>query len=454
MKIRKKRKGFIKKLLPQTLFGRSLLILVLPIFLIQVISTFIFFDRHWSKMTSRLAFAVAGEIAVIVSYMDNSTEDEIKKITSISERKLGFLITYDKNQNLEIIYNEINSSPSILGGWNSMIKSTLSHELKNSIDHPFYVDVDFKEKWVEVRIQLDDGVLNISLPQRRLFSSTTYIFLIWVFCASAVLLLISILFMRNQMRPIRRLAIAAERFGKGGSVSNFKVEGAKEVRQAGTAFLDMKERLQRQISQRTDMLAGVSHDLRTPLTRLKLQVAMMEDSADIDDMKSDIHDMEKMIEGYLNFVRGEGEEKPTITDIRSMLRDITIAARRQGADIDLNLNNTPICVKLRSCAFKRCINNIVSNSIKYADKIWITLNTTDTHEMIITIEDDGIGIDITKFEEVFRPFYRVDSSRNISDGSVGLGLPIAMDIVHSHGGKIWLEKSQYGGLCVNITLPT
>ncbi len=447
-----KKNGWIKKILPKTLFGRSLLILVVPIFLIQIISTFIFFDRHWSKMTSRLAFAVAAEIAVILSYIDDNGEGNLQKIIAISESKLGFLITHDKDQKLSSIYN-VGSKFIISSGWTGMIESTLSHELANSIDYPFYVNVDFQEKWVEVRIQLDDGVLNVSLPQRRLFSSTTYIFLIWIFCAAAILLLISILFMRNQIRPIRRLAVAAERFGKGEDVSNFKVEGAKEVRQAGASFLDMKERLERQISQRTDMLAGVSHDLRTPITRLKLQVSMMENSQDTRDIKSDIHDMEKMIEGYLNFVRGDGREESVLTDISKMLRDIEASVKRQGAEIELNLRDAPVSSMLRAVAFKRCLNNIVGNAMKYADKIWIILEKTGDNDIKIIIEDNGLGIDEAKYEEVFRPFYRVDSSRNISDGSVGLGLPIAMDIVHSHGGKIWLEKSKHGGLSVNIILP-
>ncbi len=439
----------IKKILPNTLFGRSLLILMLPILLIQIISTFIFFDRHWSAMTSRLAFAVAGEVAIIVSHFES--DNDAQEITGLFENKLGFLVAYDKNANIEDIYN---SNSLTFKGWETMIKRTLAHELSGAISKPFNINVDFQEKWVELSIQLDNGVLNISVPERRLFSSTTYIFLLWVFSASIILLIISVLFMRNQVRPIRRLAIAAERFGRGGDVRNFKVEGAREVRQAGKAFLEMKASLQRQISQRTDMLAGVSHDLRTPLTRLKLQVAMMGDSPDINDMKNDIIDMEKMIDGYLNFVRGDGQESTTITDIPDMLKDIASAAERQNYDVRLNLNDVSVCAQLRPVAFKRCLNNIVSNACKYADIIWISLGISEGDEIKITIEDNGIGVDDNKFDEVFKPFYRIDSSRNMNTGGVGLGLPIAMDIVNSHGGTIWLERSDHGGLAVNITLPT
>ena len=249
------------------------------------------------------------------------------------------------------------------------------------------------------------------------------------------------------------MALAAERFGKGRDVENFKVEGAREVRQAGQAFLDMKVRIQRQINQRIDMLAGVSHDLRTPLTRLKLQVAMMGDSPDIYDMKNDIHDMERMIDGYLNFVRGEGSEPSVVTDIPAMLRDITTSTKRQGCDVELNLNDISVSTSVRPIAFKRCLNNIVSNASKYADFIWITLEQPDESTVKIIIEDNGPGIEEEKFEDVFRPFYRVDSSRNMSTGGVGLGLPISMDIVHAHGGEIWLERSGHGGLAVHILLP-
>ncbi len=441
---------WIKKLLPNTLFGRSLLILVLPILLIQIISTFIFFDRHWSAMTSRLAFAVAGEVAVIVSYFDINEDSKAQENNNLFEDKLGFGVEYDKGAILENTYN---SNDHSFKGWETMIKRTLAHELSGAISQPFNINVDFQGKLVALQIQIQSGVLNILIPQRRLFSSTTYIFLLWFFSASIILLVISVLFMRNQIRPIRRLAIAAERFGRGGEVKNFKIEGAREVRQAGKAFLEMKASLQRQISQRTDMLAGVSHDLRTPLTRLKLQIAMMGDSPDIHDMKNDINDMEKMIDGYLDFVRGEGQESTTITDIPEMLKDVVSAAKRQGYDINLNLNDISVCTPLRPVAFKRCLNNVVSNACKYADMVYINLDRDDVGELKITIEDNGLGVDAGKFNEVFKPFYRIDSSRNMNTGGVGLGLPIAMDIVHSHGGSIWLEKSSHGGLCVNITLP-
>lgn len=442
----KKKRG-LKKILPQTLFFRSLLILITPIFLLQVISTYIFFDRHWSKMTSRLAYAVAGEINMIAGSIEERP-DAFDKIADAADKNLSLIITYDEGETLEALKYDRNI------GWEAMIQATLSEELSHVLNRPYTVDVDFQEKWVETRVQLAGGVMNVTLPQRRLFSSTTYIFLIWVFGASMVLLVIAVLFMRNQIRPIRRLSVAAERFGKGREVRNFKIEGASEVRQAGQAFIDMKTRIQRQISQRTDMLAGVSHDLRTPLTRLKLQIAMLGDSPDIYEMKKDVVDMEKMIEGYLNFVRGQGKEKSKYVSIPDLLRDVVTSAKRQGCDAALELNDINISVSLRATAFKRALSNIVGNATKFADFIWVRLNRNNENEIQITIEDNGPGIEPEQYEQVFRPFYRIEESRNQSTGGIGLGMPIAMDIVHAHGGKISLDRSEYGGLAVHIVLPT
>ncbi len=448
--IRKKHNG-VKRLLPETLFFRSLLILITPIFLIQIILTVVFFDRHWSRMTSRLSFAVAGEVSLVVHYIEqNEKQEETNRLIELLSQRLDLLVTHDDGAKLPG-----NDRQDVQQGmtWEAMIRTSLITELSKVLSMPFTVNVDFSEKWIDVRVQTSQGVLNVSVPQRRLFSSTTYIFLLWVFGASSILLVIAVLFMRNQIRPIRRLSAAAEHLGKGRNVQNFKIEGAREVRQAGQAFLDMKTRIQRQVSQRTDMLAGVSHDLRTPLTRLKLQISMMGDSPDIYEMKKDISDMEKMIEGYLSFVRGEGREKSNMTDVSGVLREVTISAKRQGCDVDMQLNDLKSSVMLRPIAFKRCLSNIISNAIKHADHIWITLEQNSKSEIEIIIEDNGHGIDESQYDEVFRPFYRVDTSRNSETGGVGLGLPIAMDIVHSHGGEIWLDKSRYGGLAVHISLP-
>lgn len=446
-----RKRGIIKRFLPQTLFFRSLLILVIPVLLIQVIVTTIFFDRHWSKMTSRLAFAVAGEISLLIE--DIQRDESSNKLMDKLYTELDLLVTYEPLKE----HGNAQAFPAqdryTILSWENMIKKTLDVELAQKITQPYIINVDFKEKWINVRVRLRQGMLNIDIPQNRLFSSTTYIFLLWMFVTSTILLIIAILFMRNQIRPIRRLAVAAENFGKGQDVHNFKTEGAKEVRQAGQAFIEMKERIQRQISQRTEMLACVSHDLRTPLTRLKLQIAMMEDDADSREMKQDISEMEKMIDGYLNFVRGEGQEETKWVSIETIITEIKAAVERQGGKVILNLNGITSFLMLRPIALKRCLSNITSNALKYADRIWITLEKHTNKETVIVIEDNGPGIEEDKRADVFKPFFRVDSSRNKETGGVGLGLPIAMDIVHAHGGEIWLDESRYGGLAVYISLP-
>lgn len=444
----KKRKWF-KTVLPKTLLGRSLLILITPVFLIQVISTYVFFDRHWYKMASRLSYAVAGEVVLIANLIEGNPDPAAaESLAALAGDRLDLIVSYRPDEKVE--------GPSIRpeGRWANYIADSFTEELRQQTQNPFTVDVDFQEKWVEVRLQLKEGVLHVSLPQRRLFTSTTYIFLLWVYGSSAVLLLISVLFMRNQIRPIRKLAIAAERFGKGRDVENFKIEGAKEVRQAGQAFMDMRTRIQRQIQQRTTMLAGVSHDLRTPLTRMRLQLALLGDSPDIDALKGDIDEMEKMIEGYLNFVRGDGNEQPLVTDMIPLIEGVIVSAKRQGCDIAFAHDGQDgLSMTLRPLAMRRCLMNVIGNAAKYATKVWISVEKPEKRIVLITVEDNGPGIPEDQYEEVFKPFYRVDASRNVDTGGVGLGLPIAMDVVHAHGGTIWLERSKHGGLAVKIRLP-
>lgn len=401
-------------------------------------------------MTSRLSFAVAGEIALIVQTVNAMPSGaDLEENLASYQKELSLLISYKKGESLD---NEQDTWAGWMV-WEPMISRTLRQELEAKIDAPFLINVDFQEKWIEVRVQAKDGVLSISMPQRRLFSSSSYVFLLWMFFISMVLVLISVAFMRNQIRPIRRLAIAADRFGKGRDVKDFKVEGAKEVRQAGQAFLDMKTRIQRQISQRMDMLAAVSHDLRTPLTRMKLQLAVLKPTPDVEALKGDIKDMEKMIEGYLNFVRGEGQETATMCDLAEMLRELAAGMARQGARVEIDLGMFDLHVPLKPVAFKRCLSNILTNAAKYADTIWLSLSLEDDERVDILIEDNGPGISPDQYEAVFKPFYRVDTSRNTETGGVGLGLAIAADIVLAHGGRIWLDKSKYGGLAVHVSLP-
>ncbi len=437
----------IKSFLPRSLFGRSLLIIITPIVLIQVIATFMFFDRHWSKMAQRMSFAVAGEVALIAKTIEeNPDQANVERIIKLAAQDLELLASYDENAALDA--EKITPYSHV---WESMVGESLTRELHGQLRRPFSLNVDFEEKWVEVSVQLEKGVLNVSLPQRRLFSSSAYIFLLWMIGASIILLLIAILFMRNQIRPIRKLAVAAERFGKGWDVPSFKPSGAREVRQASEAFLQMHKRIKRQIAQRTDMLAGVSHDLRTPITRLKLQLAILGDSPDATAMKQDLAEMEKMIEGYLDFVRGEGVEQLSLVDLNAMLDKVAQDARRQGHEASVNLDE-PVQLMLRPMAFERCLANLVNNAVRYGDHVWIGAQRFEDR-LEITVDDNGPGIPEDQYEDVFKPFYRVDQARDTGSGSVGLGLPIVMDIVYAHGGKIELGKSAHGGLRVMITLP-
>lgn len=436
----------LKFLLPRTLFGRSLLIMVTPILLIQIIAAYVFFDMHWSKMTERLAYAVAGEIAVIAARIEEDPSPErVRDMAQAGSQYLSLLISYQPGAVLSR-GEEGYSSPS-------PVTRKLAAALEQQVRRPYSISIDASEKWIEVRIALQDGVLSISPPQRRLFSSTGYIFLLWVMFSSIILLAISVVFMRNQIRPIRRLAIAAERIGKGRDLPpSFKPGGAREVRQASKAFIDMHDRIKRQIAQRTAMLAGVSHDLRTPLTRLKLQVAMLGHTPDTEAMKQDIGDMERMLNAYLDFVRGEGGEASIHVDLKEMLTRVVQATRRTGCVIELEVEGD-LAISLRAMAFERCLNNIIGNARKFAPSIWVRAERRSLDLIVVTIDDNGPGIPEEQLGEVFKPFVRLEKSRNASTGGVGLGLSIAQDIVHSHGGEITLSKSPHGGLRVTLAMP-
>ena len=440
--------SFIKRLLPRTLLGRSLVILVTPILLVQVISTIVFLDNHWGKIMDRLAYAVAGEITIIArSIEDGITPANLKRITSYSAQNLGLLLSYEKGETID--GKDFSGTHAI---WESIVVDTLERELEDQLRRPFYIHADFQEKWVEINIQLQNGVLNVVLPERRLFSSSGYIFLIWMFSTSLILSLVAVLFMRNQIRPIRRLAVAADWFGRGRDVQKFKVEGASEVRQAGQAFLDMRRRIKRQISQRTIMLAGVSHDLRTPLTRMKLELEMMKGGGDIQALKEDVIQMQRMIDGYLEFVRGGEGEGSVMVNLAAYMDKIQQKTDRLERPVHWEVPEY-IQLPLRPIAFERALMNVINNACHYADTVWVKAELGEDERVYILIEDNGPGIDENKYNDVFKPFFRLDESRSVDTGGVGLGMPIAMDIIHSHGGKIWLDKSDYGGLKVLIRLP-
>lgn len=438
--------GFIKNMMPRTLFGRSILIVVLPILLLQILVTYIFYERHWDDVARRLAQGVAGDIAAIISLRDRFPGDAAEAdILSIGRGHMRLAVSIDMGGKLP----EDSEKKQSYG----FLESHLVNALKESLPaRPFHISTNKKLESVIILIQLPDGVLQVIVRDKRLFSTTTYIFVMWMVAISLVLLGVALLFLRNQMRPIRQLATAAEQFGKGQFVDDFKPSGAQEIRSASRAFHVMKHRILRQITQRTEMLAGVSHDLRTPLTRMKLQLAMMpENDESKASLEGDVADMEKMVEGYLAFARGQEAEAVEDTDIPELFQDVVMNARRQGVAVSLEAPES-FRAEVRPNGFKRCITNLINNATRYANEIWITVKQSNS-EIIILIDDDGPGIPADRRKDVFRPFYRLDPSRNLETGGSGLGMTIARDVIHGHGGQISLGESPAGGLRIEIRLP-
>ena len=435
---------FIKRFLPRTLFGRSLLIIVSPLILLQVISTHIFYDRHWDTITRRLSSSIAGDVSMVLNMLsENPAPKKHAAIFDRARKTFGFIITMEPG----VILPNKKSVPA-----NARIDHFLSHALKERIGSRFQIDTTSFKEQVVIDVQLADAVLHVVAPGDRLFSSTTYIFIMWMVGSSLILFAVASIFMRNQIRPIRRLALAVDSFGKGRPVEDdFRSGGALEVRQAASAFNLMRERIHRQIRQRTDMLSGVSHDLRTPLTRMKLQLAMLRKSPEIDELKDDVDEMEKMIEGYLTFARGEGDEEAIETDLSAVINDVVAQWKRNGATVDAHVEGR-LDAWCRPNAIKRCLDNLIANANRYGTHVWIRAGKReDVTE--IAIDDDGPGIEKSAREAVFRPFYRLDQSRNTETGATGLGLAIARDIARAHGGDIHLKTSPHGGLRVLVRLP-
>ena len=411
----------------------------------QAISTFVFFDRHWDTMTRRLAHTLAGDIAFIVDSLTPLPKQlDLNQIFLKADDILHIRLTYSPEEIL------VKKKP--FQQWDRVRKS-LRDALKERVRRPFSIDTIKKERRIEIKVQLPQGLLNVNVHEKRLYSSTPYIFLMWMIGSSLVLFAIAIIFMRNQIRPIRRLAIAARSFGMGRGSSEIKPSGAKEVRQATQAFRQMRERISRQFAQRTEMLAGVSHDLRTPLTRMKLQIEMLERTPETRELQDDIQEMERMIDGYLTFARGEGSESLSKINLASLIEEIISTERRDGSVINfVNKSKTIKSVTLRPQAIKRAITNLIINSKKYAETVKVEFEYNSEHA-IITIDDNGPGIKPEHRDDVFKAFFRLDPSRNTDTGGTGLGLTIAKDIIQSHGGDLLLSEASLGGLRATITLP-
>ena len=432
----------MKPFLPRGLLARSLLIIVTPLVLLQIVSGFIFYDRHWSNVSRHRANALAGDIAMILELVDTgSINTRSAAVFDLARRTLDLIVYFEPG---EIIPNE-QFKPS------GNLETTLFRSLNEIVQRPAVIGTESQNNRVLIDVQLPNGVLKVSANEERLISSTTKVFIFWMTGTSLILIVVATLFMRNQVSPIRRLATAADNFGKGRDTPNFKPSGATEVRQAASAFMAMRSRLERQIQQRTEMLAGVSHDLRTPLTRMKLQLAMLNKDAEIEELASDVAAMESMIEGYLNFARGEGTEERQMVNASSLLAEVARDAARNGPPVELDIQDE-VALPLARNAMSRCLTNLVQNAGRHGDRIALTASR-DGRVLRIFVDDNGQGIPEEMREDVFRPFFRLDRSRNAETGGTGLGLSIAQDIVTSHGGEIKLEDSPLGGLRVTLRIP-
>ena len=429
-------------MLPKGLLARSFLMIVMPVVLLQLVVAILFYEQHWKIISNRMASGIAGDISYVLSLMDKNPKSEWQDIFNDAQRnlKIGFFIL-DKDKmpaSVNIISDEI-------------AVEELNRVVAKTIPYNFIITEGAQNKTVRVYLQMPEGVLEIVVPMRRFFSSTAYVFPAWMFGSAVLLFGIAWLFMRIQVRSIRRLSKAADRFGKGQDMPNFKPEGASEVRQAAVAFINMRDRIKRQLNERTTMLAGVSHDLRTPLTRMKLQLAMMKKSEEIELLRSDVKDMEVMLEGYLSFARGEGKEAFQKVEVSALVKELVRKMRRGAAKIDLHIEQ-PVEMMVRPNDFSRAVANVLSNATRYAPQAAVSIGTR-TGALEIIVDDNGKGIPENLRAEVFKAFYRVEESRNKQTGGVGLGLTITRDIVMAHGGEIYLEDSPLGGLRVRLKFP-
>lgn len=438
----------LRRYLPRSLLGRSLLIIGLPIVAVQFISIWFFYDRHVQSISRRMALNLAQSIQLSVNHLrDYKSPKDLVWITSELQSSQGMRVWFRKGETLE---GKTNKN---IGG---LIGREVLQTFRQILNAEFVVDGDHDPRHIRIQVAVPGGVLDIITTKKKIRTITTELYVAWSIGASIVLLLIAALFMRNQVRPIRELAAAADQFGKGRDVPDFKPWGAREVRQAATAFMIMRERIRRQIGQRTEMLAGISHDLRTPITRLKLALAMIKEGpdipgAEIEALRQDVTEMEHMIEEYLAFARGEGTEQAVEANLNSLIEDVVKKAIDDGIDIDLALPKT-LKATVRPNRFKRALSNIVRNAGRFAGQIQVRAHRR-AGLILVTIDDNGPGIPEDARDDAFKAFHRLDHARNQDSGGAGLGLTIARDIVRGHGGDVILSDSPLGGLRAVMRFP-
>jgi two-component system osmolarity sensor histidine kinase EnvZ len=428
--------------MPKGLYARSLIIIIAPVVILQSVVAYVFMERHWQLVTQRLSAAVSADVAALIDIYETYPQDkDSAQLQRIAAERLGLDVDILRDMDLP----PVGPKPFF-----SILDQALSEELRRRVARPYWVDTVGRSSVVEIRVKLDDGILRVLARRSQAYASNSHIFLLWMSGTSLVLLGVAILFLRNQIRPILRLAEAAESFGKGRDVE-FRPRGAREVRQAGQAFLEMRRRIERSVEQRTAMLNGVSHDLRTILTRFKLSLALFRQTPEVEDLGRDVDEMSRMLEGYLAFARGDAGEQAVETDLRQLLQELQADAERQGHATSLDIAGDPT-VTVRPDAFRRLLFNLLSNAARHGERIALTAN----HEgrwLTVHVDDDGPGVPEAMREEVFKPFVRGDEARNQDEGGSGLGLAIARDIARSHGGEISLGDGPLGGLRATVRLP-
>ena len=435
----------LKRLMPRSLFGRSLLIIVLPIALMQAAVTWAFFDAHWETVTDRLADSLAGDVADLTqSYEADPGAVHFVRLQQQAERYMDLSLAFQPGKALP--------TQARRAFFAAQVDRPLSRALAERLDRPVWFDTTRYPAYVDIRVQLPDGVLRVLAPRDRAVAAQAGAFVMWLAGATLLLSAVAVLFIRNQVRAIERLAAAAEAFGRGVDVPNFRPHGATEVRQAANAFIAMKSRIQRYIDQRTALLASVSHDLRTPLTRLKLELALARPSERIRAMGRDVAEMEHMIDEYLAFARGEAGENAEATPLAPLLAEICEGARRAGAQVELDADPRLMAV-VRPNAVKRALANLVMNAAAHGRRLEVRAVSIQGGRVEMTVDDDGPGIPPERYEDAFRPFLRLDEARNQNAKGVGLGLAIARDVARGHGGDVVLAQSPLGGLRATVTLP-
>ena len=430
---------FIKKLLPKRLFYRSLLIVAVPIIGLQLTISIVFFDSLWIKTNKGMTNSVVSEIFTFIEAYKNEKDYNKQKLTDLYYQNFQLSINYLENEKL---------SKNVSERWFSPMDRTLRRQLKKKFQYYWFDTISYKET-VDLKIKYQDGVLQFLIPKDRITNSSARLFGLWITLPAFLLIFIAIIFLKNQTRPIISLAKASERFGRGEDVEEFRPSGALEIRQAGYEFDKMRKRITRHLNQRSEMLSGISHDLRTPLTRIKLQLALIKDKAISEKLSGDVDEMEKMLNEYLQFSRSTFADKTETFDISDLIK--STVKKYENANIFLNQSEKNILTG-RKNLIQRCLNNLIDNAFKYAKKVKI-IQEKFKKNILIFIEDDGPGIPVSEYENVFKPFYKIDRGRGDSKSSVGLGLSISSDIIRSHGGNIELGKSELGGLKVKISFP-